>query len=126
MIRFYKIIFHIILITIAFSCEKDNKQDCTKIIYSDSLSSYENFDNKEGYIKDEKTAIAIATAVWLSFYGENIYKSKPFKATLINDSIWYVRGAIIIDTCNRKNITGPAHIEINKNSGKILRMIYDR
>jgi len=43
---------------------------------------------KAGFVPDEKTAIAIAVAVWTPIYGEkNIQKEKPFKAVL-KDGVW--------------------------------------
>lgn len=45
-------------------------------------------------VPDEKTAIKIAEAIWLPKFGKDIYKKKPFKATLENDSIWHVKGTL--------------------------------
>src|ERR1039458_879898 len=47
-----------------------------------------NFKPKAGYVPDEKTAIAIAVAVWLPIYGEKqIESEKPFNAFL-KDCVW--------------------------------------
>lgn len=45
-------------------------------------------------IKDEKTAIQIAKTIWKPLYGKLINKSKPFVASLKNDSIWVVKGTL--------------------------------
>ncbi len=42
-------------------------------------------------VPNEKTAIAIAEAIWLPLYGKKVKKEKPFKATLY-DSVWIVEG----------------------------------
>ena len=53
-----------------------------------------NFKPKAGYVPDEKTAIAIAVAVWLPIYGEKqIESEKPFNAFL-KDGVWHVAGTL--------------------------------
>lgn len=46
--------------------------------------AYDNnsYTSNEGYVQGSETAIRIAEAVWLQIYGEDIYKEKPFVATL--------------------------------------------
>lgn len=50
--------------------------------------------SKFDYVPNSDTAIRIAEAIWLPIYGQAIYKRKPFKATLVGDSIWYVTGSL--------------------------------
>ena len=73
-----------------------------------------------GYVVDDKTAVKIAEAVWLSIYGENIYKEKPFVAELRND-VWTVTGTI-----PDKSIGGVAEIDIAKKDGRIVRVIHGK
>ena len=76
-----------------------------------------NFKPKAGYVPDEKTAIAIAVAVWLPIYGEErIQKGKPFKAVL-KDGVWRVEG-----TLPAGYLGGVAEAEISKEDARILRI----
>ena len=74
-----------------------------------------------GFVPDEKTAIAIAEAVWTHMYGKDrISKERPFKAVLTND-IWTVRGSL---PTGHKG--GVAVAEISKKSGCIVRVIHGK
>ena len=87
-----------------------------------------------GYVPGEQTAIKIAEAVWPPIFGEEILKNeKPFAAErqfftqetaggpLTSGEKWYVHGTI------PKNLEGGvAEIEIDKNSGQILRLSHGK
>ena len=76
-----------------------------------------NFKPKDGFVPDEKTAIAIAVAVWSPIYGEDkIQGEKPFKATLKN-GVWRVEG-----TLPNGYAGGVAVAEISKEDARILRV----
>ena len=80
-----------------------------------------NYKPKDGYVPDEKTAIAIAVAVWSPIYGEEeIQKEKPFKATL-KDGVWQVAGSLPDRTPG-----GVAIAEISKNDARILRVSHGK
>ena len=70
-----------------------------------------------GRVPNQETAIRIAEAVWLPIYGRLIYDSKPFKAQLVDDSIWVVEG-----TLPKGSIGGTPYAEIRKRDGKILKV----
>jgi hypothetical protein len=70
---------------------------------------------ENGCIPDEKTAIHIAEIVWLSVYGDSIYKRKPFRAELLGDSLWIVAGSL-----QPNMLGGVPYIEIQKKDCKIL------
>jgi hypothetical protein len=75
-----------------------------------------------GFVPDERTAIAIAVAVWTPIYGdEKIQKEKPFKAKL-KDSVWYVNGTL----ANGFNKGGVAEAEISKDDARILRISHGK
>lgn len=74
---------------------------------------------KDGYVPNEETAIKIAEAVWLPIYGKEIYKEKPFHATLKNDTIWVVEG-----TLKKEADGGTVYAEIHKGNGKILKVTH--
>jgi|SRR5882724_3845252 len=75
----------------------------------------EDFKPKDGFVPDEKTAVAIAVAVWSPIYGEGKIKNeKPYKATL-NEGIWHVEG-----TLPKGHLGGVAEIKISKQDAKII------
>ena len=70
-----------------------------------------------GFVPDEKTAIAIAVAVWSPIYGEeNIKSEQPYKAVLTN-GIWHVEGSLPA----KYTLGGVAEADISKMDAKILR-----
>jgi hypothetical protein len=75
---------------------------------------------ERNYVPDEKTAIAIAEAVWLPVFGEKIYKSKPFTATLDSELIWTVKG-----TLNAYK-GGVPYCRIQKKDGKIVSVYHTK
>ena len=78
-----------------------------------------------GYVPDEKTAIAIAVAVWIPIYGEaKIQKEKPYVAEL-HDGIWYVHGTLQQPLFDRR-FGGYAEAEISKDDGRVLRVIHGK
>jgi hypothetical protein len=74
-----------------------------------------------GFVPDEKTAIAIAVAIWSPIYGEKkIQKEKPFKAVLRGE-VWTVEG-----TLPKGSIGGVAIAEISKDDARILRVSHGK
>jgi hypothetical protein len=70
---------------------------------------------KDGYVSDERTAIAVAVAVWTPVFGERqIADEKPYRAVL-KDGVWHVFGYL---PPNR--LGGVAEAQIAKKDGKIL------
>jgi len=86
-------------------------------IFSIYFFSYGQNEISDNYVPDSITAIKIAEAVWLPRFGKDIYKKKPFVATLKNDSIWVVKGSLH----HKKG--GVPYAEIQKYDGRI-RSIY--
>ena len=73
------------------------------------------FKPEGGFVPDEKTAIAIAVAVWSPIYGEEkIQKEKPYQAVLKN-GVWHVEG-----TLPKEFVGGVAVAEISKDDGRIM------
>ncbi|MFT5113251.1 MAG: hypothetical protein ACI8P9_002579 [Parasphingorhabdus sp.] len=74
-----------------------------------------------GYIPDEKTAIAVAVAVWNAIYGdEEIALQEPYQATQENGA-WLVNG-----TLSPGLRGGTAYAVIDKASGKIISVHHSR
>ena len=113
------------------------------IISSFFLQSYnyvndgvECSDSVRIYVPDEETAKKIAEAIWLPIYGERIYNQKPYHATLLGDSIWYVYGTLgesHVERDNDGNIIslkivqgGVASIYFNKYDCKILSVSHSK
>lgn len=80
-----------------------------------------NYKPTDGYVPDEKTAIAIAVAVWGPIYGVGkIEKEKPYSAKLMN-GVWHVSGAL-----SNGRVGGVAEAEIQKNDGCIIRISHGK
>ncbi len=76
---------------------------------------------KEGFVPDERTAIAIAIAVWTPIYGEKqIAGEKPYTASL-KDGIWTVQG-----TLPKGWLGGVAIAEISKEDGRVIAVIHQQ
>lgn len=72
---------------------------------------------KEGYVPNEKTAMAIAAAVWAPIYGEGvIVGARPYRAKLEN-GVWLVEA-----TFPKGYASGAVIAEISKDDGRILRI----
>ena len=81
-------------------------------------------------VPDEKTAIKIAEAVWLTIYGKEIYGERPFKAILVGDSAWLVCGSLPpakkIKGGVRITLGGVAICRIRKKDAAILQVIHGK
>lgn len=73
------------------------------------------------YVPNEETAKKIAEAVWLPIYGEKIYSQKPYVVSLLDDSVWVVKG-----TLPKNKRGGVAYIEIQKSDCKILKVTHGK
>jgi hypothetical protein len=83
-----------------------------------AVEQQHSYKPKEGFVPDEKTAIAIAVAVWSPIYGvEKIQMEKPFE-TVLKNGVWHVEGAL--PAGNTKG--GVAEAEISKKDARILRV----
>lgn len=81
-----------------------------------------NVKPKAGYVPDRKTAEQIAEAAWKPVYGaEEIDGQKPFE-TELRGRKWFVFGTLTPSTPGAIVVGGTAEIEIDKYTGKILRM----
>ena len=54
------------------------------------------------YVPDEATAIKIAEAIWLPFFGEKIYSQKPYMVSLVDDNVWVVTGTLAENQRDKK------------------------
>jgi hypothetical protein len=74
-----------------------------------------------GYVPNSESAITIAIAVWRPIYGrENIANQAPFTAVL-NGNTWFVSGSL-----PKATVGGVAIMEIDKISGKIIRVSHGK
>ena len=78
----------------------------------------------QGYVADEKTAVAIAKAIFVPIYGkEKISLEEPFTGKLVDDK-WIVIGTQVSQDNGTKG--GVAVAEIDKQSGCILRVSHGK
>jgi hypothetical protein len=95
------------------------------IIYTPEISllETEGYIPPDGFVPDKETAIKIAEAIWFPIYGKKVLRQKPYKVKLIDETIWIVEGTL-------KGIPfvvgGTAYIEINKNTGEILKVTHSK
>lgn len=86
-----KIIFSTLLILMAFTFTTCNTEKVTTV---ETIRENGSVIPVDGRVPNEETAMRIAEAVWLPIYGSLIYGSRPFKARLVDDSIWVVEGTL--------------------------------
>lgn len=109
-----KIFFLALLFLIAHICTTCNAKN---VKTADKIEKHGSIITLDGRVPNEETAISIAEAVWLPIYGRLIYDSKPFRAQLVDDSIWVVEG-----TLPKGSLGGTPYVEIQKSDGKILKV----
>lgn len=78
----------------------------------------------DGFIPDEKTAKAIAEAIWIPIFGNKVKNNKPYIAKLEN-GIWYVKGSPV-EILFLPVAGGEPYIEIDKMTGEILRVYHTK
>lgn len=74
-----------------------------------------------GYVPDERTAVAIAEAVLIPIYGEKtVVGEKPFHAKASGDS-WVVNG-----TLSPGSLGGVATVELSRKDSRIISVTHSR
>jgi hypothetical protein len=76
----------------------------------------------DGFVPNKNTAVKIAEAVWLPVYGRKILSQKPYRAKLTDEGIWIVSGTLK----GIFTLGGTAYIEIDKQTGTIIKMIHEK
>ncbi len=81
------------------------------------------YDPKNGFIPDDRTAIAVAEAICQPFYGkERVEAERPFKATIENE-VWTVRGSL---PEGGHVMGGALLVRIAKKDGRILELTHEQ
>ena len=97
---------------------------CATLLYS-QINPKEKIHQERpvrNYVPTEKVACQIAEIILTPIYGEdNIKKQKPFKATLVRDSVW-----VVVGVQKEIEIGGVAYIEIQKRDCKILKVSHGK
>lgn len=80
-----------------------------------------HFIPENGYVPNKETAIKVAVASWVPIYGKKQIKDqKPYSAKL-NNNIWSVSGSL-----PQRKKGGVAYAEIDKKTGKILKISHGK
>jgi hypothetical protein len=86
-----------------------------------AIAAEHSYKPPQGYIPDERTAIAVAEAVLVPIYGaEQIAHERPFHGVLRGD-VWEVSGSL-----PRGWVGGVALVRIDKEDGRILRVTHGK
>ena len=96
------------------------------ILLLSEVVSAQGYIPPNGFIPDEKTAIAVAEAVLMPVYGmKHIEHERPFKAVL-KDQVWRVSGTLNCGTLRPGVVCmgGTAVVEISKTDGRIISMVH--
>ena len=90
-------------------------------------ASEHNYRPPEGYVPDAKTAEKIAEAIWKPVYGSKVInEQKPFE-TRLDGRVWYVSGSLPPPPeKGLVTVGGTAEAEIDRFTGKILRMTHSK
>lgn len=76
---------------------------------------------RQDSIETQSQACSLAEGLWVERYGELVLEEKPYRATLVNDSIWVVEG-----TLPKDRIGGVAYIEIRKKDGLVITISHEK
>jgi len=91
------------------------------LVLSFSVDAQHSVRPKNGFVPDERTAIAIAEAVLIPIYGEEHIKSeRPFKATL-KGGTWHIEGYL-----PEGLVGGVAEVRISKADARIIHVTHGR
>ncbi len=94
---------------------------CSSSVVIGQIALQKGFIPKNGFVPDERTAIAIAEAVLVPIYGkEQINSEKPLKASL-QDGIWTVQGSL-----PKGWDGGVAIVKIAKRDARIVYLIHEQ
>jgi hypothetical protein len=85
-------------------------------------SQMHNYVPKNGYVPDEKTAVAVAQAVLTPIYGEaKLAQEKPFHAVLDDKDVWTVEGSLPAG-----QVGGVAMVRLSRRDGHILSVTHGK
>jgi hypothetical protein len=94
---------------------------CLALSIATAASAQSNIEPPSGLVPDEKTAIAIAVAVFIPIFGaEKIKQQQPFHAQL-ESGVWHVTGSIPPHFRG-----GTAEAEIERKDGRVIRVWHGR
>ena len=90
------------------------------VAYQTALAGEPTYKPPQGFVPNEKVAIAIAVAIWGPIYGAGqIAREKPYYAKLVN-GVWWVSGSLP----RGWSVGGVAEARIQKLDGRILGVIH--
>jgi NTF2 fold immunity protein len=86
------------------------------LAYQTALAAEPTYKPPQGFVPNEKVAIAIAVAIWGPIYGAaQVAQEKPYHAKLVN-GVWWVSGSLP----RGWSVGGVAEARIQKVDGRIL------
>ena len=89
-----------------------------------AYSSFKGYTPQEGFVPTAELAVSIAEQVLVQIYGkEQIEKQKPFSIN-IDNGIWVIEG--FWDKSDYQVDGGNVYLEMDKLSGKILKVVHTK
>jgi hypothetical protein len=81
-----------------------------------------NYVPVNGYVPDEKTAVAVAEAILVPIYGQQqVLQQRPFHAVPEGTAVWKVEGSIPIG-----RVGGVATVRLQRQDGRILSVTHGK
>jgi hypothetical protein len=114
MTRYSSICITAFFLNLFISCNSNNET-----VTDGNAGSYDY--NVDGFVPDKNTALKIAEAVWIPIYGNKVLEQKPYRSSLVGDSVWIVEG-----TLKAGFVGGTAYVEISKKDCKILKVTHGK
>lgn len=120
------IIFFILLVVFIIGCKRITPQKNQYVDYIfDTLSKEQKFTQihipDKGVLQTPQAACDVAYAILRNIYGKEIDNEIPFKITLINDSIWELKGS----EKDNNEVPYVFHLRMRKSDGQVLLLIHD-
>ena len=98
-----------------------SREATTERFYLEDIPDSLLFMPAHGCIPDSATATKVAEAVLVSVYGEQVLHQQPFRANLVEDSVWVISGSL-----PKGMLGGVALIKIRKVDGKVLGIYHGK
>ena len=81
----------------------------------------EGYVPQSGFIPDESTAVRVCMPILQKIYGNDVFDDMPISICLSSNGIWKLNGHVKYGSCG-----GSFYMEIDKKSGKVLKVLHGK